>query len=84
VQRVKADAALRGQSLKQWIAAAAEERLGGSPALRSVEPKMVQTGTEPAAKDQARQCSMHDRPMRDFGSKWVCDGPPQHSEAKLR
>lgn len=27
-------------------------------------------------------CIVHNKPMKDFRTKWVCDGPPQHTEAK--
>jgi len=27
-------------------------------------------------------CSTHQQAMRDFGNKWLCDGPPQHTELK--
>jgi len=27
-------------------------------------------------------CQTHEKPMKDFGTKWVCEGPPQHSVPK--
>jgi hypothetical protein len=29
-----------------------------------------------------RRCELHAKVMKDFGTKWVCSGPPQHSEPK--
>lgn len=34
------------------------------------------------AESGARICKTHQKPMRDFGNKWLCEGPPQHSEMK--
>jgi hypothetical protein len=34
------------------------------------------------AADDPNFCALHNKPMKDFGTKWVCEGPPQHSEAK--
>lgn len=31
---------------------------------------------------KVKKCTRHRRPMKDFGNKWVCEGPPQHSEFK--
>lgn len=28
------------------------------------------------------RCTLHGKAMKDFGTKWVCEGPPQHSEEK--
>lgn len=27
-------------------------------------------------------CKIHGKMMKDFGTKWICDGPPSHTEAK--
>ena len=29
-----------------------------------------------------RTCPTHNKPMKDYGNKWMCDGPPAHSELK--
>lgn len=33
-------------------------------------------------KAKAKICSTHQKAMRDFGNKWLCEGPPQHTELK--
>jgi hypothetical protein len=30
----------------------------------------------------ANFCSVHEKPMKNFGTKWLCEGPPQHSVSK--
>jgi hypothetical protein len=39
---------------------------------------------EKACKEDERPgwCGRHSRKMRDFGTKWMCDGPPEHSTSK--
>lgn len=27
-------------------------------------------------------CSVHEKPMKDYGNKWLCEGPPQHVISK--
>lgn len=30
----------------------------------------------------AKRCDLHRVAMKDFGNKWACPGPPEHSEFK--
>lgn len=42
----------------------------------TIERKMVlSAGVAPT-------CQSHHKPMKDYGTKWICEGPPQHTEAK--
>jgi hypothetical protein len=67
-----------------------EGRGSGSGAGEVLEPH---DGTQPVSRavgdgaridsgEQIKMCLRHGQVMRDFGVKWVCLGPPAHSEMK--
>jgi hypothetical protein len=48
--------------------------------IRGIERKPKES--DASLEIRAGFCSVHEKPMKDFGTKWVCEGPPQHSVPK--
>jgi hypothetical protein len=44
--------------------------------------RRVPGSRKPKRTEAGKFCKAHQKPMKDFGTKWLCEGPPAHSEMK--
>ena len=72
-------------SIKEFVIRKLSAALGqkAAPVIKQREdPRKKQTIVITKKKATGKQCEQHKKPMKDFGNKWYCEGPPPHSELK--
>jgi hypothetical protein len=76
---------------RNWNTADRKPELRTTVPVRAVEsgtdkPEAVRTPVKRSKTNppviRKNLCVLHNKPWKDYGTKWVCDGPPQHTEAK--
>lgn len=89
VKRTKVRATELGLTLGDFVTAALSAYISERRDPRKVKAEVTEVSeiagapeTVAAVKIERNMCPTHRKQMKDFGNKWVCEGPPEHSVLK--